>query len=70
MSEPVTLDPAVYWKLKCLILEENAYQREAQQRLEAMQKYRKDAMVAAGLTPDAVYQIDDAACTMTLQDPT
>ncbi len=68
MSEPVQLDPAVYWKLKCLILEENAFQQNANRQLEAMQKARKDAMAAAGLSPDAVYQIDDAACTMTRQE--
>jgi hypothetical protein len=54
-----------YWKIKAIELEGQVLQREMQASYAKWQQKRAAAYVAAGLDPATVYEMNDAAETLT-----
>lgn len=65
MSEPVTLSPEVYWRLRAKVADVQAARARAEAEL---QQQAQAAITEAGLTSGVNYSLNDDDCTATVQD--
>ena len=70
MSEPITIDPVLYWKLRAYMQTHQLLMERCQRQVSESQLVLGQQMAACGLDPKLNYHLTDDGCSAVLADAT